>query len=67
MKFAGWKMIHQADDKYVVYSEDGSRIGEAERAGDRWVISVYGNIDICDDFGMVLKKIDDRVLIQEIL
>lgn len=23
----GWKMIHQVDDKYAVYSEDGTQIG----------------------------------------
>ncbi len=67
MKSTGWKMTHQVDDKYVVYAEDGSQIGTAERAGERWVISVYGYIDICEDFEMVLKKIDDRVLIQECL
>lgn len=35
-------MTHQVDDKYVVCAEDGSQIGTAERAGERWVISVYG-------------------------
>lgn len=62
-----WKMIHQINDKYAVYSEKCKWIGDAERAGARWVVSVYGNIKICVDFGDALQKIDDLVLIEDVL
>lgn len=63
----GWKMTHQVDDKYVIYDEDGTRIGSAEMAGEKWVVSVHGSIKICEDFGSVLQKIDELVLIEDVL